>query len=62
MQSTYENNKKNKKNVNEIVNEILDCDYVEVRKKPKKSGDYLPSVNILTGKRVYEYPIKKNKK
>ena len=54
--------KTNKKSVNEIVEEILNSDYVEIRKKPKKGEQCLPSVNISTGKLVYECPIKKKKK
>ena len=63
MQSTYQNDsKKNKKSVNEIVDEILNSDHVELRRKPNRNGDCLPSVNILTGKLVYECPVKKKKK
>ncbi|WMT49478.1 MAG: hypothetical protein RE472_00575 [Thermoplasmatales archaeon] len=63
MQSTEENREeKNKKSMNEIVEDILSSDYVEVRKKPKKGKECLLSVNILTGKPVYEYPVKKRRK
>ena len=63
MQSTYENdNNNNKKTLNEIVDDILNSDYVEVRKKPRKGEECLLPVNILTGKPVYECPVKKKQK
>ena len=52
----------NRKSVTEIVDDILNSDYVEIRKKPKKNEECLPAVNILTGKLVYECPINKKKK
>ena len=47
------------KNLNDIINDILNCDYVILRKKQPKNKEWILSVNIQTGKIVFECPVMK---
>ena len=53
---------RDKIDVDKVVNDILTSDYVDRRKKSKNGYECMPSVNILTGELVFEFPVKNGKK
>lgn len=65
LKSAREHNNKEASNnypvsdVNKDVTSLLNADSVEIRNKPKKGEHCVPSIDLITGKLVYQCAVDK---